>query len=133
MTDKEKAQEAKALGNKDFQAQNYKEAIVHFTEAIKHDATDHVFFSNRSACYASLEKYDKALADGQECVKLKPDWAKGYTRKAHAEFFLKKFEDAADTYKAGLKLSPEDAGMKEGLQKAMDAKYGLPGAFPQPT
>jgi len=131
MSDKEAAQAAKALGNKEFQAQNYTEAIVHFTEAIKHDPTDHVFFSNRSACYASLEKYDKALADGSECVKLKPDWAKGYTRKGLAEFFLKKFDDATDTYKAGLKLSPEDAGMKEGLQKVMDAKYDLPGAYPQ--
>lgn len=131
MPDKEKAQAAKAEGNKEFSAKNYKEAIKHFTEAISHDPTDHVFFSNRSACYASLEQYDKALEDGSECVKLKPDWAKGYTRKAHAEFFLKKFDDAAETYKAGLKLAPEDAALKEGLQKCMDAKYDLPGAYPQ--
>jgi tetratricopeptide (TPR) repeat protein len=90
MPDKEKAAEAKALGNKEFQAKNFKAAIEHFTEAIKHDPTDHVFFSNRSACFASMEQYDKALEDGAECVKLKPDWPKGYTRKAHAEFFLKK-------------------------------------------
>ena len=64
------------------QAKNYKEAIKHFSEAIKHDPSDHVFFSNRSACYASLEEYDKALEDGKECVRLKPDWPKGYTRKA---------------------------------------------------
>jgi stress-induced-phosphoprotein 1 len=130
MPDKEKAAEAKAKGNKDFQAKNYKEAIGHFTEAIKHDPTDHVFFSNRSACYASLEEYEKALEDGSECVKLKPDWPKGYTRKAHAEFFLKKFDEAAETYKAGIKLSPDDAALKEGLQKCMDAKYDLPGAGP---
>jgi len=131
MSDKEKAQEAKALGNKEFQAKNYKEAIVHFTEAIKHDPTDHVFFSNRSACFSSLEKYDEAFKDGSECVKLKPDWAKGYTRKGLAEFFLRKFDDAAETYKAGLKLAPEDVALKEGLQKCMDAKYDLPGAQPR--
>jgi len=124
MPDKEKAAACKALGNKEFSAKNYKEAIPHFTEAISHDPTDHVFFSNRSACYASLEEYDKALADGAECVKLKPDWPKGYTRRGLAEFWLRKYDEAADTYKAGLKLSPDDAGMKEGLQKAMDAKYG---------
>eukprot|EP00930_Biecheleria_cincta_P096127 TRINITY_DN87_c0_g1_i2.p1 TRINITY_DN87_c0_g1~~TRINITY_DN87_c0_g1_i2.p1 ORF type:complete len:605 (-),score=194.58 TRINITY_DN87_c0_g1_i2:517-2268(-) len=128
MPDKAKAAEAKAKGNTAFQAKDFKEAIKHFTEAISHDPTDHVFFSNRSACYASLEQYDKALEDGTECVKLKPDWAKGYTRKGLAEFFLKKYDDAADTYKAGLKLAPEDATLKEGLQKAMDAKYDLPGA-----
>jgi stress-induced-phosphoprotein 1 len=128
MTDKEKAASAKALGNKEFTAKNYKEAITHFTEAIGHDPTDHVFFSNRSACHASLENFEAALKDGAECVKLKPDWAKGYTRKGLAEYWLKKYDDAADTYKAGLKLSPDDASMKEGLQKCMDAKYDLPGS-----
>jgi len=128
MTDKEKAAAAKAKGNAAFQAKDYQEAIKHFTEAIGFDASDHVFFSNRSACYASLEKYDKALEDGKECVKLKPDWPKGYTRKGLAEFFLKEYDAAAETYKAGLKLAPEDATLKEGLQKSMDAKYELPGA-----
>jgi len=128
MPDKAKAAEAKALGNKEFSAKNFKEAIVHFTEAIKHDDTDHVFFSNRSACHASLENYDDALKDGCECVKIKPDWAKGYTRKGLAEYCLRKFDEAADTYKAGLKLAPEDQGLKDGLKNAMDAKYDLPGA-----
>mmetsp|Transcript_96606 Transcript_96606/g.201906 ORF Transcript_96606/g.201906 Transcript_96606/m.201906 type:complete len:611 (-) Transcript_96606:110-1942(-) len=122
MVNKEKAAEHKAKGNIDFQAKRFAEAIEHFTEAIKEDPTDHVFFSNRSACYASLEKYDKALEDGEECVKLKPDWAKGYTRKGLAEHFLGKFDAAIETYKAGLKLAPEDATLKEGLKKATEAK-----------
>jgi hypothetical protein len=36
--------------------------------------------SNRSAAYASLRMWDKAIADGNECVRLRPDWAKGYCR-----------------------------------------------------
>lgn len=128
MADKEKASAAKAKGNAAFKANQFEEAIKHFTEAISHDSSDHVFFSNRSACYASLEQYDKALEDGTQCVKLKPDWAKGFTRKGLAEYFLKKYDDAVDTYKAGLKLAPDDATLKEGLQKASDAKYDLPGA-----
>jgi len=128
MGDKNQAQEAKAKGNAAFVAKDYAEAIKHFTEAITHDPSDHVFYSNRSACYASLEKYEEALKDGAECVKLKPDWPKGYTRKGLAEFFLERYDDAAETYKAGLKLSPEDPALKEGLKKAMDAKYEVPGS-----
>mmetsp|Transcript_2569 Transcript_2569/g.3980 ORF Transcript_2569/g.3980 Transcript_2569/m.3980 type:complete len:618 (+) Transcript_2569:99-1952(+) len=124
------AAEAKAKGNTAFSAKRYDEAIQHFTEAIKHDATDHVFFSNRSACYASIGKYEEAREDGEQCVKLKPDWHKGYARKGLAEFFLERWDDAAETYKAGLKLAPEDPGLKEGLQKAMDAKYDVAGARP---
>lgn len=132
MSDKEKAQAAKAKGNTEFQAKNFKEAIKHFTEAISFDGSDHVFYSNRSACYASLEEYEKALTDGTKCVSLKPDWPKGYTRKGLAEFFLGKYDDSSETYKAGLKLAPEDAAMKEGLKKAMDAKYDVPGAGAPP-
>eukprot|EP00933_Yihiella_yeosuensis_P042745 TRINITY_DN3741_c2_g1_i1.p1 TRINITY_DN3741_c2_g1~~TRINITY_DN3741_c2_g1_i1.p1 ORF type:complete len:587 (+),score=204.88 TRINITY_DN3741_c2_g1_i1:96-1856(+) len=128
MPDKAKAQECKAKGNTAFQTKDFKEAIKHFTEAIENDPTDHVFFSNRSACYSSLDQYEKALEDGKQCVQLKPDWPKGYTRKGLAEFFLKKYDDAAETYKAGLKLAPEDASLKEGLKKAMDAKYEVPGS-----
>mmetsp|Transcript_145043 Transcript_145043/g.251844 ORF Transcript_145043/g.251844 Transcript_145043/m.251844 type:complete len:615 (-) Transcript_145043:66-1910(-) len=128
MTEKEKAAEAKKKGNDAFTAKNYKEAIKHFTEAISHDPNDHVFYSNRSACYASLEDYEKALSDGEKCVELKPDWHKGYARRGLAEFFLERYDTAAETYQAGLKLAPEDQALKEGLRKAMDAKYDVPGA-----
>jgi len=130
MAEKQKAAIAKAKGNSAFQEKKFEEAIKHFTEAISHDDTDHVFFSNRSACYASIEKYEEALEDGTKCVSIKPDWPKGYTRKGLAEYFLQKYDDALETYKTGLKLSPEDATLKEGLKKASDAKYEVPGARP---
>jgi len=119
---REKALEHKSLGNADFTKGNFKEAIVHFTNAIAEDATDHVFFSNRSACYSSTDQYEKALDDAKKCVELKPDWAKGYTRKGLAEFFLKMYDDAEKTYSVGLKLAPEDASLKEGLAKVKDAQ-----------
>ncbi|CAJ1385502.1 unnamed protein product [Effrenium voratum] len=72
MDEKAKAAEAKAKGNAAFAAKHFKEAIEHFTEAISY-VPDHVFFSNRSACHASLEEYEKALEDGRRCVSLKPD------------------------------------------------------------
>eukprot|EP00746_Dinoflagellata_sp_MGD_P165034 gnl/MRDRNA2_/MRDRNA2_94073_c0_seq1.p1 gnl/MRDRNA2_/MRDRNA2_94073_c0~~gnl/MRDRNA2_/MRDRNA2_94073_c0_seq1.p1 ORF type:complete len:573 (-),score=192.98 gnl/MRDRNA2_/MRDRNA2_94073_c0_seq1:80-1798(-) len=126
MVNKEAAAAAKAKGNADFQAKNFEAAIGHFTEAIKNDPTDHVFYSNRSACFASLSKYTEALEDGKKCVEIKADWHKGYARKGLAEFYLKKYEEAEATYKAGLKLAPEDSSLKEGLQRVMDAKYDVP-------
>ena len=44
------ADEAKAKGNAAFSAKNYDEAIVHFTDAITLAPTNHVLYSNRSAC-----------------------------------------------------------------------------------
>ena len=32
----------------------------------------------------AMEKFDKALKDANECVRLQPSWAKGYSRQAAA-------------------------------------------------
>ena len=38
--------------------------------------------SNRSAALLQLSKTTKALADAEECIRLRPDWDKGYFRRA---------------------------------------------------
>ena len=52
----------KELGNAAFKVADYDKAITHFSKAIDLGAT-HVLYSNRSACYCGLRKYDEALAD----------------------------------------------------------------------
>jgi len=126
--DRDLALAAKDRGNVDFKASRFHEAIDHFSEAIELDPTDHVFFSNRSACYASIAQYNEALQDSTECVRLRPDWPKGYSRKGLAEFCLEMYQEAAETYKAGLKFAPNDTTLKEGLRQACDAMYDIPGS-----
>jgi stress-induced-phosphoprotein 1 len=70
------ADEFKAKGNAAFSAGSYQEGIDAFSEAIKLAPNNHVLYSNRSACYASLKKYDEALADANKTVELKRDWPK---------------------------------------------------------
>jgi hypothetical protein len=50
MSSRETALGFKATGNAHFKAGRFAEAIVEFSKAIEHDATDHVFFSNRYVC-----------------------------------------------------------------------------------
>ena len=57
----------KELGNVQFKQGNYEQAIVHFSKAIALGAT-HVRFSNRSACYCGLKKYDDALDMLRKCL-----------------------------------------------------------------
>ena len=54
--------ELKAKGNALFSTGNYDEAIGWFTKAIDAGG-NHVLYSNRSACYCGLRKYEDALAD----------------------------------------------------------------------
>ncbi|KAF9581830.1 Hsp90 cochaperone, partial [Lunasporangiospora selenospora] len=124
------AEEYKAQGNKAFLAKDYENAIELFSKAIELDSTNHVLYSNRSACYASLRNYDQALEDGEKTVELKGDWAKGYGRKATALYGLGRYPEANDVYEAGLKLEPTNAQLQKGLQdtqKAMEreASTGL--------
>lgn len=116
------AARAKAKGNAAFQARKYEEAVSYYTEAISHDPSDVILYSNRSASYACLEEYAKALQDGQQCVSLNPDWARGYARKGLAELFLCRYDKAISTYKAGLALAPTDPLLLEGLKEVKQAK-----------
>ena len=40
-----------------------------------------------------MNKVTKAIADAEECIRLKPDWEKGYFRKGNALETLKKTEE----------------------------------------
>ena len=120
--DKQLAAEAKEAGNREFSAKNYSEAIKYFTVAIQHDPLEHVFYSNRSACYASLGQYQEALLDGRKCVEMKPDWVRGYTRKALAEFYLGELDAAEATYRKGLELDSNHEQLKAGLAETLRKK-----------
>lgn len=49
--------------------------------------------SNRSAALLQLSKTTKAVADAEECIRLAPDWDKGYFRKAAALEALGRLEE----------------------------------------
>ena len=68
----------KELGTKAFTAKDYPEAIKHFTSAIEENPSDHTLYSNRSACHYNLSEYSEAIEDAEQCIKIKPDWGKGY-------------------------------------------------------
>jgi len=114
---KELAAAAKTKGNAAFSKNDYDTALKEFSEAIKHDPTDHVFYSNRSACYANKQMYTEALLDADKCVELKSDWAKGYSRRGVALYGLKRFQEAKTVYEKGLSLESGNQQMKEALEE----------------
>ena len=84
----------KELGNEQFKAKNFEKAIEFYSQAIDANPSDHTIYGNRSASYHNLKNFEQALADGNKCVELKPDWAKGYQRKAMALHGLGKLAEA---------------------------------------
>lgn len=72
----------KELGNEAFKNKNYPQAVAYFTQAIAEAPGDHTIYGNRSAAYYNMHNFNEALADGDKCIQLKPDWGRGYQRKA---------------------------------------------------
>merc|ERR1711998_456758 len=117
--------EAKERAIEAFNEQNYRGAVDLLKKAIKLDPDNHIFYSNRAAAYMAMEQYDKALADADDCIRLQPNWAKGYSRRGAALFRMEKLGPARDAFEKGLELDKDNATYvrctKQELQLVMDA------------
>lgn len=71
------AEEAKKLGNDAYLAKNYVDAIKYYTEAIKFEPDVAIYYSNRSACYASLKDWKNAFDDAILCISKDSQFIKG--------------------------------------------------------
>lgn len=76
--------------------QHYSEALKRGPPAVNPEA--YKLFSNRAACFTKLGAYPDGIKDADECISLKPDFAKGYSRKGHLQFFMKDYDKAIATY-----------------------------------
>ena len=110
------AERAKALGNDAFGRGDHTAAVKHFGAAIRLTPKNHVLYSNRSGAHASLGNASEALSDANECIKLAPEWAKGYSRKGTALILKGEYKDAMKAYKAGLAIEPQNAALLKGLE-----------------
>ncbi|KAI1347527.1 hypothetical protein F5Y01DRAFT_295027 [Xylaria sp. FL0043] len=127
------ADELKTLGNNAMAAKNFDEAIDAFTKAIELAPENHVLYSNRSAAYASKKDWLNALKDAEKTTQIKPDWPRGWGRKGAALHGAGDFLGAIEAYEEGLKLDPNNAGLKSSLasvQRAMEQETGGAGGFP---
>lgn len=124
--DLEQSVQEKDKGNDAFKQQNYPAAVQHYTEALKRGPPSvnpeaYKLYSNRAACYTKLGAWNEGLKDADECIRLAPAFAKGYSRKGHLQYFMKEYDKAMETYEAGLQHDPENAELKEGLMRCVTA------------
>lgn len=98
----------KSEGNNAFKSERWEEAVKCYTKAIaageKHKELP-IFYKNRAAAYLKLGKYQDALNDCTESLRISPKDPKALFRRAQAYEALQKFEEA---YKDATDLFKED-------------------------
>lgn len=105
----------KAKANAAYAAHKYADAVQLYSQALSIDPKNHVLLSNRSAAFAGLENYQKALVDANACIHINPAFVKGYSRQAYAYLKLGKPGFAEKAYRNGLQLDPAYPALKQGL------------------
>ncbi|GFR95351.1 stress-induced-phosphoprotein 1-like [Elysia marginata] len=121
----------KEKGNTAFKGGKYPEAIQHYTEAIKRNPEDAKIYSNRAACYTKLMEFAMALKDSEECIKLDPNFIKGYLRKGAILLAMKEPSKASNAYQKALDLDANNSEALEGYRKSLMQENDDPEAVKQ--
>lgn len=74
----ETADQLKEKGNDCVRNQDFKQAIIYYSNALRKAENDHhILYSNRSFAYLKNKDYYYALADAERVIELQPDFVKG--------------------------------------------------------
>ncbi|RLN90114.1 hypothetical protein BBJ28_00010121 [Nothophytophthora sp. Chile5] len=98
-------------GNEAFKRQDYPTAVAKYSQAVELDSSNHVYYSNRSAAYAGWGKFQEAAADAEQCIKVNPQFVKGYHRHGVALKGLKQYAAALATLRAGQRVDFNNADL----------------------
>jgi stress-induced-phosphoprotein 1 len=99
----------KQKGNEALKIGDNKSACEYYTQGLEIEPENFTILSNRAAAYLALGNFQKSLEDGETLLKIQPKWSKSYLRHGTALKFLKRFEEAAESFSKGLEIEPENA------------------------
>ncbi|KAM9920943.1 hypothetical protein OXX59_006849 [Metschnikowia pulcherrima] len=111
----------KKAGNDRYKAENFEDAITFYSAALK-VKQDPVFYSNRSACYAALDKHEQVIEDATAAINIKRDYVKCILRRANSYEALEKYPESmldltALTIFGGFNSKSVEQSLEKVLQK----------------
>lgn len=104
----EEALKLKDRGNTLLKEQKYDQAIESYTEAIKLDGNNAVFYSNRAQVNLKLENFGSAINDCDAAIKIDPNMMKAYYRKGVSLMAILQFKEAQKNFNVILARIPND-------------------------
>ncbi len=103
----------------------FREACEKYSECIAIDSTSAksaIYFSNRAFTSLKMENYMLAVEDANAAIKIMPNFAKAFYRRATAYCALNKWKNAVRDFSMANQLSPTDADTKMKYEWAVKEK-----------
>ena len=97
---------------------SYQKAIRAYSKAIELDPGNAVLYSNRSAAFYNLKKFEESLEDAESAILIDDQWWKAYKRKGISLIQMQKFEEAVKALEEGLNIVKKNAEMEKNLEFA---------------
>ncbi|XP_074601852.1 small glutamine-rich tetratricopeptide repeat-containing protein beta-like isoform X2 [Brevipalpus obovatus] len=116
-----KAGDLKNRGNELMKSDMFKEALDSYTNAIKLDPKNAVFYCNRAAAYSKLNQHNFAIEDCKRAIEIDPNYSKAYGRMGLAYSNLNNHYLARDSFKRALELDPTNESYAGNLRVAEDS------------
>lgn len=114
----EQANEFKTRGNDCVKKAEYQKAIHYYTEAIRLNQSEAVFFTNRALCYLKQNKFAECIADCTTAIGLDAKAVKAYYRRMQAhEQMNSRLEDALNDCRTVLSIDPKNVDAQRSLDR----------------
>jgi len=121
------AEQYKEKGNAEYKNGNYEKAIEFYTYATEMDPKNHIFYTNRSMCYAAMKKWDKSLRDANKSLECNKSWEKGYYRRGVAQQAQGQLKEAVEAFEMAMQLNPKSDDFKKAYESAKKEMFkGMP-------
>ena len=112
------AEAAKESGNACMAVGDFVNAMKWYSQALTVAPRDAALYSNRSFAFLKLGLPERALADADEAIRRRPDWAKAHFRRAEALSKAQVHADALQAYAEGARLDPSDVHLQSQCAEA---------------
>jgi tetratricopeptide (TPR) repeat protein len=80
----------------------------HLNNDLKLESNDNNGYFKRGYAYYALGKYELAIKDYDEAIRLKPDYVEEYNNRGVAYAYLKKYNKAQEDFDNAIRLNPDD-------------------------
>ncbi|XP_062555354.1 outer dynein arm-docking complex subunit 4 isoform X2 [Armigeres subalbatus] len=110
-----------ALGMREIKNRNLDNAVHFISKALEMNTNDQSALVARSKCYLQLGEPAKALQDAETALLLDKTNIRAIYQKAEALYYLGQFEHSLMFFHRGLRLRPELASFRLGVQKTQEA------------